>query len=70
MVRKVLYTEYFLLGYDAVLGKAKHCRKFQRLQFQNFFNRATRRHIPEENTLQNHRCENLKSYILYTEYNT
>jgi hypothetical protein len=25
--------------------------------------RTTRRHIPEENTLQNHRCENLKSYI-------
>jgi hypothetical protein len=26
--------------------------------------RATRRHIPEEDTLQNHRCENLKSYVL------
>jgi hypothetical protein len=26
--------------------------------------RTTRRHIPEEDTLQNHRCENLKSYIL------
>jgi hypothetical protein len=25
--------------------------------------RTTRRHIPEEDTLQNHRCENLKSYI-------
>jgi hypothetical protein len=24
--------------------------------------RITRRHIPEEDTLQNHRCENLKSY--------
>jgi hypothetical protein len=24
---------------------------------------TTRRHIPEEHTLQNHRCENLKSYI-------
>jgi hypothetical protein len=24
--------------------------------------RTTRRHIPEEDTLQNHRCENLKSY--------
>jgi hypothetical protein len=23
---------------------------------------GTRRHIPEEDTLQNHRCENLKSY--------
>jgi hypothetical protein len=26
--------------------------------------RTTRRHIPEEDTLQNHRCENLKSYTL------
>jgi hypothetical protein len=25
--------------------------------------RTTRRHIPEDDTLQNHRCENLKSYI-------
>jgi hypothetical protein len=25
--------------------------------------RTTRRHIPEEDTLQNHRCENLKSYM-------
>jgi hypothetical protein len=24
---------------------------------------GTRRHIPEEDTLQNHRCENLKSYM-------
>jgi hypothetical protein len=26
--------------------------------------RTTRRDIPEEDTLQNHRCENLKSYNL------
>jgi hypothetical protein len=26
------------------------------------FQWTTRRHIPEEDTLQNHRCENLKSY--------
>jgi hypothetical protein len=25
--------------------------------------RTTRRHIPEEDTLQNHHCENLKSYM-------
>jgi hypothetical protein len=24
----------------------------------------TRRHIPEDDTLHNHRCENLKSYIV------
>jgi hypothetical protein len=25
--------------------------------------RTTRRHFPEDDTLSNHRCENLKSYI-------
>jgi hypothetical protein len=27
--------------------------------------RTTRRHIPEDDTLQNHRCENLKSYNIW-----
>jgi hypothetical protein len=27
--------------------------------------RTTRRHIPEDDTLHNHRCENLKSYAIY-----
>jgi hypothetical protein len=27
--------------------------------------RTSRRHIPEDDTLQNHRCENLKSYKHY-----
>jgi hypothetical protein len=27
--------------------------------------RTTRRHIPEDDTLQNHRCENLKSYNIH-----
>jgi hypothetical protein len=26
---------------------------------------TTRRHIPEDDTLHNHRCENLKSYIVF-----
>jgi hypothetical protein len=26
---------------------------------------TTRRHVPEDNTLHNHRCENLKSYMVY-----
>jgi hypothetical protein len=26
--------------------------------------RTARRHIPEDDTLQNHRCENLKSYLV------
>jgi hypothetical protein len=29
---------------------------------------TTRRHIPEDDTLHNHRCENLKSYIPYISY--
>jgi hypothetical protein len=29
---------------------------------------STRRYIPEDCTLHNHRCENLKSYILCTDY--
>jgi hypothetical protein len=29
---------------------------------------TTRRHIPEDDTLHNHRCENLKSYILSTNF--
>jgi hypothetical protein len=32
--------------------------------------RTTRRHIPEDDTLHNHRCENLKSYnFTFTVYN-
>jgi hypothetical protein len=27
------------------------------------FQRTTRRYIPEDRTLQTHRCENLKTYI-------
>jgi hypothetical protein len=27
--------------------------------------KTTRRHIPEYDTLHNHRCENLKSYVVY-----
>jgi hypothetical protein len=29
---------------------------------------TTRRHIPEEPTLHNHCCENLKSYIVHTKF--
>jgi uncharacterized membrane protein len=32
------------------------------------FQRTTRRYIPEDRTLHNHRCENLKSYVLLTLY--
>jgi hypothetical protein len=40
-----------LLGYDAVLSVDVAPQ------------RTTRRHIPEDDTLHNHRCENLKSYV-------
>jgi hypothetical protein len=29
------------------------------------FQQTTRRYIPEDSTLHNHRCENLKSYIIH-----
>jgi hypothetical protein len=32
------------------------------------FQRTARRYIPEYSTLHNHRCENLKSYIIYAVY--
>jgi hypothetical protein len=32
-------------------------------RFRVVFQRTTRRYIPEDDTLQNHRCENLKSSI-------
>jgi hypothetical protein len=30
--------------------------------------RTTRRYIPEDSTLHNHRCENLKSYLISAVY--
>jgi hypothetical protein len=30
------------------------------------FQQTTRRYIPEDSTLHNHRCENLKSYIIFS----
>jgi hypothetical protein len=32
------------------------------------FQRTTRCHIPEDDTLHNHRCENLKSYSVLDRY--
>jgi hypothetical protein len=69
--------EYLLLGYDAVLCVAT-CLLAASLNYSTTLKmeairssetsgttqRTTRRHIPEEDTLQNHRCENLKSYML------
>jgi hypothetical protein len=34
------------------------------------FQRTTRRYIPEDGTLHNHRCENLKCYITFNLFNT
>jgi hypothetical protein len=44
------FEEYHLLGYDAVQSETS-------VETQ----RTTRRHIPEDDTLHNYRCENLKS---------
>jgi hypothetical protein len=49
--------EYHLLGYDAVQSVELYPTSGTTL-------RATRHHIPEDDTLQNHRCENLKSYVM------
>jgi hypothetical protein len=35
-----------------------------RMESINFWDVTTRRHIPEDDTLHNHRCKNLKSYII------
>jgi hypothetical protein len=35
-------------------------------QFSKATSKQVASHIPEEDTLQNHRCENLKSYTLFT----
>jgi hypothetical protein len=38
------------------------------LQGCRILSEAASKHIPEEDTLQNHRCENLKSYIEYSSF--
>jgi hypothetical protein len=49
------FEECYLLGYNAVWSVESQVVDIQR---------TTQRYIPEDRTLHNHRCENLKSYML------
>jgi hypothetical protein len=50
------------LGYFLTLKIEATCSYETSVDFQ----RTTRRYIPEDGTLHNHRCENLKSYELFS----
>jgi hypothetical protein len=52
----------FLLKFSSNLKMEAICSSETSVESQQ----TTRRHIPEEDTLHNHRCENLKSYITNT----
>jgi hypothetical protein len=60
-VMSYIVEEYHLLGYDAVKMEA-----IRPSETSGTTQRTTRRHIPEDDTLHNHRCENLKSYIVHS----
>jgi hypothetical protein len=64
-VNKVISTACFTLvsclAYSSTLKMEVTC--FQRMSLD--FHRTTRRHIAEDRTLRNYRCENLKSSILF-----
>jgi hypothetical protein len=48
-----------LLNYSSILKMEAICSS----KTSGTTQRTTRRHIPEDDTLHNHRCENLKSYV-------
>jgi hypothetical protein len=54
------FTLDFYLAYSLTLNMEAICSSETSVDFQ----RNTRRYNPEDITLHNHRCENLKSYIL------
>jgi hypothetical protein len=78
-INKNCIEEYHLLGYDAchllarwfaetvssTLKMGAVCSSETSVETQ----RTTRRQIPEDGTLHNHCCENLKSYKNYIELN-
>jgi hypothetical protein len=47
------------LAYSSTLKVEAICSPETSVEFQ----RTTRRYIPEERTINNHRCENLKLYL-------
>jgi hypothetical protein len=54
-----------LLNYFSTLKMEEICSS----ETSGATQRTTRRHIPEDDTLHNHRCENLKSYIFCEDIN-
>jgi hypothetical protein len=50
----------FCLAYSLTLKEIRRSS-----ETSDGFQRTTRRYIPEDRTLHNHRCENLKSYIKF-----
>jgi hypothetical protein len=53
------FTLVSYLAYSSTLKMEAICSSEISVGFQ----RTTRRYLPEDGTLHNHRCENLKSYI-------
>jgi hypothetical protein len=56
------FTLVSCLAYPSNLKMEATCSSQTSVDFQ----RTTRRYIPEDRTLHNHRCENLKYYSLWT----
>jgi hypothetical protein len=61
LLRCHLVTWWFLLKCSSTLKMEAICSSETSVASQQ----TTRSHIPEDDTLHNHRCENLKSYILH-----
>jgi hypothetical protein len=62
-VKAVIATCFYAgscLAYSSTLKMVAICSSETSVDFQ----RSTRRYIPEDSTLHNHRCENLKSYFI------
>jgi hypothetical protein len=60
---KALLAVYFMLVSRLVCSSTLKCEAIFSSEMSVAFPRTTGRHIPEDRTLHNIRCENLKSYI-------
>jgi hypothetical protein len=54
----------FTLGYCSAYSSTLKMEAICSSEISVVIQRITRRYIPEDDTLHNHRCENLKSYVL------
>jgi hypothetical protein len=57
----LFFTLVYCSAYSSTLKMEAICSSETSVHIQ----RTTRRYIPEDSTLHNHRCEHLKSYIIY-----